>query len=64
MSDPRNPPGYYLDNVEGDGDIFVCTRCVEKFEKSTDRPLTWDVHDIIPVGCGFHVYGGDPDNYV
>jgi hypothetical protein len=56
--------GYFIDHVDGDADIYVCKQCVEKTGKSTDRPLSQEDYNFLPIMCGFHIYHGNPDNYV
>lgn len=56
-------PGYFLDHVDGNSDLYVCASCVQKFDKSTENPVNAEAFAIVPMSCGFHVYGGDPKDY-
>lgn len=56
--------GYFIDSVDGHSDIFVCKACVEEHGKSTERPLSVQDFVFLPMKCGFHIYGGEPSEYV
>lgn len=55
--------GYFVDTVDGEGDVFICRMCVEEHGMPTDRSLDIESFTFLPMKCAIHLLGGKAEDY-